>query len=672
MQGTGGERAARDPATEPEFPSEQLQRSVDHSPRMLAQRRLLQSLTGHGGDRNPVQRQVAQRLSAKAGALLWRIEASLKRVRALTVTEMAARDLGGDADEIARLGDVLDQAGAELKRLEAADLVEEAREGGIPSMNFLTEGHPAYLSNGKLVLTGAVHQLTLARQVALITDLLAGERASEALIDFILARGHEGAAAAGNHETFRLSDGARFYRVAKAPSVRSYVLSGIGRVRNNEHWTELGNGFYVSPDREGAAAYAPMVGKPAALMELGLRDSAVCRRFVDTTEVDGKTEQQIKDRFGDSDAVCDGAMSQIKFHSPFYQEQLEILRVWTQNAADEWEAHETPQAFVDAYEDFLIDRHQRKADEQPRKPTAPPSVLDVADFPDANDALRHAPDATPGDMEGIAFIDAAMAFERALGAHLANHRPALDAAGALASAIWERLSDKQRAKLGSKQATVTGMVGAELTTLRAVVESGNLRERLTLVYNGYVAGVFGKLERPEQLNALRSQRQDVPEKDRRGAPHARDVQPALSDREWFSAVDGQGRLSWEPGQDLHHFPMSSAYQDEAEALLRPVSTGPSGTAYGIFQVAHQVEAEVEPQLLRLAILGWMMPVGDHTFDEIMTACQAFDDTLTYDPASLTRYRVLAPFSEDALRALAPDRLFPDEHAQAAKERARRL
>ena len=81
---------------------------------------------------------------------------------------------------------------------------------------------------------------------------------------------------------------------------------------------------------------------------------------------------------------------------------------------------------------------------------------------------------------------------------------------------------------------------------------------------------------------------------------------------------------------------------------------------------------MEPQLLRLAILGWMLPVGDHTFDEIMTACQAFDDTLTYDPASLTRYRVLAPFSEDALRALAPDRLFPDEHAQAAKERARRL
>jgi hypothetical protein len=115
--------------------------------------------------------------------------------------------------------------------------------------------------------------------------------------------------------------------------------------------------------------------------------------------------------------------------------------------------------------------------------------------------------------------------------------------------------------------------------------------------------------------------------------------------------------------------MTSKYQDTAEELLTPVSTGPSGTAYGIFQVATTVGAGIDPERLRLAILGWMLPIGDHTFHEIMSACAAFEPSLVYDPASLNRYRSLSPLSESELRAIAPGQLFPDEVAVVAKRRA---
>jgi hypothetical protein len=41
------------------------------------------------------------------------------------------------------------------------------------------------------------------------------------------------------------------------------------------------------------------------------------------------------------------------------------------------------------------------------------------------------------------------------------------------------------------------------------ISEKNLRERLTLVYNGYVANLFGRLERPEAFNKLREERDEL-------------------------------------------------------------------------------------------------------------------------------------------------------------------
>lgn len=646
---------------EPSLQAPAWQAELDRSPRMQAQRGALQAAFG-----GVTQRVVLQRLSDRGKALVFAVDSALKRVRALVLTDTASSHFGR-AYDFDLLATALDRARAELARLQSEKLIEES--GTLPSLNFLTDNQPAYISGNKLYLNESLHELDLGQQAAVVTDLLGGEGVGEQLIRFVRASGHEGVAAADDKETFELNEDTRVYRVANAASVRSYVLSGISRVSNKDGWTELGCGFYASPDREGAAAYAATVGKPHVLMELRLTSSASCRLFTDTSETDGKTEQQIKDAFGESDAVCDATLSQIKFHNPFYRESLQISRVWTMNEQQAWVRYASPQAFVTAYEVFLIGRHKTKALAQPLALPLPPTLLHIDDVGNPSEVLKSAPNASPAEVEAIAFIDAAVAYEKALGAMLSTHGAALAEAGKLASAVWESVNERQRAKLGSKQSSVTGMVGAELSTLKAVVDSGNLRERLTLVYNGYVANLFGRLERPEAFNKLRDERDALPKERRHGAPHPQEVSPPLSEREWFEAVNGEGKLSWESGQDLYHYPMTSPYQETAEELLTPVSTGPSGTAYGIFQVAQKVGAQVDPQLLRLAILGWMLPIGDHSFHEIMTACAAFDSNLTYDPAALTRYRSLPPLSESDLRAISPSKLFPDEVATVAKRRA---
>lgn len=634
-----------------------LQTVFANSPRMRAQQQALQAMQ--------VARAVPviQRLSTASSKLVHAVDDALKQLRALVTTDLAAEHFGEDYD-FDRIAGALDSTRSELARLRAAGLIEDRTPS---SLHLLTDGEPAYLSGETLVLADGIHDMALAHQAAVVADLLGGGGVSERLIEFVTQ--FQGKQAADDKECFELQAGAKVYRVAKAASVRSYVLSGISRVENSEHWTELGNGFYTSPDREGAAIYADQVGKPAALMELSLARPASCRLFRNTSETNGKSEQKILDEFGASEAVCDAALSQIKFHNPFYREALAISAVWTQNEASAWVAYDSPQAFVAAYEQFLIRRHQQEAHKLQPLPPPPAVVLHVDDLPQPSVPLREAKDASVADIEAIAFIEAALAFEKALGVFLATYGPAEAAAEQLARAVWQAVSPSKQAKLGSKQGTVSGMVGAEPSVLRQVVESGNLRERLTLVYNGYVAGLFGRLERPESFQALREQRSDLPKDQVRGPPHPEQVNPPLSQREWFAAVGGKGKLGWESGQDLYHFPMTSDYQKQAEDLLTPVSTGPSGTAYGIYQVAQKLKVQVDAGTLRLALLGWMLPIGDHSFHEIMTACATFDDQLAYDATRLARYRSLTPLQEDQLRALAPSKLFPDEVATLARQRA---
>jgi len=606
---------------------------------------------------------VVQRMTKRVERLAFQVKDVFKKVRAMLITEAAATHFSSSYD-IDELQSALDTARAKFEAFERQDRIEETDTRF--TMNYLTENQPLYIAGDTLYLDSGLMDGDLGTQAAMLVNLLGGDDVSEQLINFVESVGDGETEAAGDKETFELSEGTTVYRVARADAVRSYVLSGIGRVSNRENWTELGTGFYTSPDFEGAAAYASTVGKPAAMMALKLTAPATCRLFQNTQDVDGKTEHTIQQEFGDSDAVCDQSVTQIKFHNPFYRDDLEITRVWTMNEQEDWVSYQSPKAFVDAFEQFRIEQHKQKASEIEPPPAREQAPQNVSEVTSPSQTLLSAQDASPEMMYAIAYSESAQAFEKALGVFLSTYGPAVTASGTLAKAAWDQVEESRRSKLGSKQSTVTGMVGSELSTLKEVVDSGNLRERMTLIYNGYASNLFGKLERPEKLMELRAQRQDRPLDQREPPPHPSKVSPALSEREWFSAVSGKGALSWESGGELYHFPMSSDYQAEAELLLAPVGSGLSGTAYGIFQVDEKLNANVNPELLRLALLGWMLPAGDHTFHEIMTACAEFSSDLEYDPNSPERYRHIAPLAEETLRGLAPQHLFPDEAGREAK------
>jgi hypothetical protein len=56
-------------------------------------------------------------------------------------------------------------------------------------------------------------------------------------------------------------------------------------------------------------------------------------------------------------------------------------------------------------------------------------------------------------------------------------------------------------------------------------------------------------------------------------------------------VDNKGELGWEPGANRYEFEMASEFQKIAEGKGALVSTGTSGTAYGILHSAQLIGAK---------------------------------------------------------------------------------
>jgi hypothetical protein len=107
----------------------------------------------------------------------------------------------------------------------------------------------------------------------------------------------------------------------------------------------------------------------------------------------------------------------------------------------------------------------------------------------------------------------------------------------------------------------------------------------------------------------------------------------------------------------------------------------------MFRAAHLMRErwglDVNMQLLRLGLLGTMLPNGHHTYHEVMRAAAMFDRyhnnryRLQY-VRGFGRYRYLLPLTTSELRTnVALEGLFPDEHVyldaegapSAAKRRA---
>ncbi|MGN5635892.1 hypothetical protein [Streptomyces sp. AC154] len=312
----------------------------------------------------------------------------------------------------------------------------------------------------------------------------------------------------------------------------------------------------------------------------------------------------------------------------------------------------------------------------------------------------------------IRYAREAARFEQRLGRYLGGHEAANAQLGAVVRELWERAAAVGRwPELGSDDPTVDGAVGTGRERLQAVVESGNLRERMAMLWigaqspdghGGLISDLLGSAEpNPEvitaEYRASRPQSEamtaytalsgrpdrtpgeqallDEAERTLRTPVRPEDLSPPLSGAE--RALMGQAAVPWIPGTNRFHIAMSTPVQSDAEADGSLVLAGTSGSAHRLMsQAAKMREAwglDVDLGLVRLGVLAEMLQAEHHSLDEIMRGSQLVLDRLrrsgSAEPAELDytdnwgRYWRIAPLTEAELREhVATDGRFPDEHA----------
>ncbi|WP_308370024.1 lonely Cys domain-containing protein [Streptomyces sp. McG3] len=333
---------------------------------------------------------------------------------------------------------------------------------------------------------------------------------------------------------------------------------------------------------------------------------------------------------------------------------------------------------------------------------APASVLPRA-------ADRPAPEWV---MARIRYMTEAVRFERRLGRYLGGHEAVDAQLAVMTRELWDRAVAAGRwTELGSDDPTVDGAVGTGRDRLLAVVESGNTRERMGMLWigsqapdgqGGVISALLGspdpnpdviteeyRAARPPSgaitaYQELSGQPDRAPEEQRRMERAARelrtraraeDLSPPLSEAE--RALMPDDGIPWIPGMHRYDIAMDSVPQAEAEDRGALVRAATSGSAHRLMSQAvkmrRQWGLDIDLGLVRLALMAEMLQAEHHGLDEIMRGSQLVLDRLRQagapESADLDyvdnwgRYWRIAPLTEAELRQhVAVDGLFPDEHA----------
>ncbi|WP_234313532.1 lonely Cys domain-containing protein [Streptomyces globisporus] len=315
-------------------------------------------------------------------------------------------------------------------------------------------------------------------------------------------------------------------------------------------------------------------------------------------------------------------------------------------------------------------------------------------------------------MARIRYMTEAVRFEQRLGRYLGGHEAVDAQLAVMTRELWDRAVAAGRwTELGSNDPTVDGAVGTGWDQLLAVVESGNTRERMGMLWIGSQApdgqgGLISELlgspdpnpdviteeyrtARPQSrtitdYQQLSGRSDRTPEEQRRmeragrelrTRARAEDLSPPLSEAE--RALMPDDGIPWIPGRHRYDIAMDSVPQAEAEDRGALVRAATSGSAHRLMSQAVKMRQEwgldIDLGLVRLALMAEMLQAEHHGLDEIMRGSQLVLDRLRYagapEPADLDyvdnwgRYWRIAPLTEAELRQhVAVDGLFPDEHA----------
>jgi len=124
-------------------------------------------------------------------------------------------------------------------------------------------------------------------------------------------------------------------------------------------------------------------------------------------------------------------------------------------------------------------------------------------------------------------------------------------------------------------------------------------------------------------------------------------------------------VQWEEGDKKWAADASSEFVQKLDEVKLPFGAGPSGTTSRLFQTAEYLNVN-QPDNVRLACIGYLLPIHAHSLVEIMQAASGHGcEAPVYD---LTMYRKLKPLDEAELRACGGGK-FPDEVAREEQERA---
>ncbi len=263
-----------------------------------------------------------------------------------------------------------------------------------------------------------------------------------------------------------------------------------------------------------------------------------------------------------------------------------------------------------------------------------------------------------------------------------------------------------------------GQVGKDFAVLQQALTAGNLREKMTAVYNASLGGFkktvewLMKEDANEQVaRGLDHKKVEHRRQQRSRNPFAKDLfrDPGnpfdrkkyfpqkgfdweyssnartkaegdeqkskrtvgelnadgigLSSREedfmfGADAHDDASAVKWKEGGTYWQINEKSRWVKKyQEKLLVPVTAGPSGTAQRLFQAWEYLGKPTVNVDFRLALLGWMLTSNDHSFHEIMMTSAQFG--MPYTPG-VEAYRNVEPYSEAELRAIAHPEGLPDE------------
>ena len=312
-------------------------------------------------------------------------------------------------------------------------------------------------------------------------------------------------------------------------------------------------------------------------------------------------------------------------------------------------------------------------------------------------------------MARIEYMEGAIAYERRLAAYLLTERYGKlnEQFGLMAKNIWTQATSENSEfsetniwkTLGGADETVVGAAGENREALQKVVDSGNIRERVTLLFFGSIPQPVPGRSRPivpfkelardwPPVPGVLSEERTNQRETRQGSFEAfvaSEVLPPLSEAE-KSMTGNDEDMPWVPGGERFNYRMERNFQQESEQTGGLVAAGTSGTSYWLMRQAHHMNehwgARLDLGEVRLALVATMIQNQHHTYHEVMLgvdrAMYDIDPDRSKYPNmvynnSFERYHNLFPLDQEQLRDnVAHNRMFPDEHAmQKAQNAAKR-